>query len=218
MTRLSPRNPFATCQTRPGQLRFVFRSGECCETLWARFQKAGRRGQIIGPHGTGKSTLVLEFTRFLGERGIATHVFRGRPGSQHELMAAWRQGSIRPGDVVAIDGYDQLPISARLLRRFLLAYRCVGLVVTTHREATLPVLYRTQVDLGTARMVLRQVWTAARSRTQAGARPDTANASEGEIALPCSDDQLNRLLDRHRGNLREALFELYDRYQGVADG
>ncbi len=218
-------------------MRFIFRPGETCETLWARFQKAGRRGQIVGPHGTGKSTLVLEFTRFLAEQGIATHVFRWRPGSQGELMAAWRQGSIRPGEIVAIDGYDQLPLSDRLVWRFRLACRRVGLLATTHREAALPVLYRTEVDLWTARWVLRQILTAASAEAgvggagslpspavanltgvRAGSEPAAATPSEGENAPSCSDDELSRLLDRHGGNLREVLFELYDRYQDAAEG
>jgi type IV secretory pathway ATPase VirB11/archaellum biosynthesis ATPase len=88
------------------------------------------------------------------------------------------------GTLLVIDGYEQLGWwTRRRVRR-----HCRELLVTTHRGQGLPDLYRTDV---TAELVGEIV-----QGLHADAVPD-----------------LVRRLAHHRGNLREVLFELYDRYE-----
>ncbi len=51
-------NPFSTRFVRPGALAYRFPPGESAATLVERLAASGWRGQIVGPHGSGKSTLV----------------------------------------------------------------------------------------------------------------------------------------------------------------
>jgi hypothetical protein len=50
-------NPFATRFTRPGAIEFIFPAGESLATLVARLRACDWRGQITGPHGSGKAPL-----------------------------------------------------------------------------------------------------------------------------------------------------------------
>jgi hypothetical protein len=88
------------------------------------------------------------------------------------------------GTLVVIDSYEQLDWwTRRRVRK-----RCRGLLVTAHRRSGLPDLYRTGVTAELAAAIVR-----------------------GLLADEIPD--LARRLAFHRGNLREVLFELYDRYE-----
>src|SRR5437016_5663581 len=51
-------NPFSTRFVRPGALPFRFSAGQTAASLVARLHELHWRAQIVGPHGTGKSTLL----------------------------------------------------------------------------------------------------------------------------------------------------------------
>ena len=88
------------------------------------------------------------------------------------------------GTLLVIDGYEQLGWwTRRRVRK-----HCRRLLVTTHRGQGLPDLYRTAVMVELAGAIVR-----------------------GLLAEEVPD--LARRLGHHRGNLREVLFELYDRYE-----
>ena len=79
-----------------------------------------------------------------------------------------------------------------LLKRFCRTHG-VGLVVASHRSAHLPSLYETAVDDTRAWRVVQRLQSGFPPRIEIG-------------------DLLQRLA-RHEGNLREALFDLYDLYE-----
>lgn len=83
---------------------------------------------------------------------------------------------------------------------WLLRLRChlrgVGLLVTTHRPLGLPVLYRTNVDADLARRIARNVVEAC---------PRAPRLTE--------DRDVDAALAEARGDMREALFKLYDVYE-----
>ncbi len=100
---------------------------------------------------------------------------------------------LRAPAVLLVDGYEQLASWNRLrLKHF--CRRCgVGLVVASHRTAGLPPLCQTAIDVEAA-------W------------PIVAQLQQGYCPLVTPRD-LAEGLRRHEGDLREALFDLYDLYQ-----
>ena len=56
---MSPRsNPFSTRFTRPGAIPFLFEEPLTAEFIIHRFNANNWLAQIVGPHGSGKTTLV----------------------------------------------------------------------------------------------------------------------------------------------------------------
>lgn len=88
------------------------------------------------------------------------------------------------GKLLVIDGYEQLGWWTRQR----VQKHCRSLLVTMHRGSGLPDLYRTGVTVELAGEIVRGL--------HADEVPDLA-----------------RRLAYHRGNLREVLFELYDRHE-----
>ncbi|HJT77193.1 MAG TPA: hypothetical protein VJ739_08325 [Gemmataceae bacterium] len=187
-------NPFATRWVRPGAIPYFFPEGVSAAGLVERLRQAGWRGQVVGRHGTGKSTLLaalLPELRRAGREPLSVALHDGTRRLPAEawagLAAAERQG--RPL-VMVIDGYEQLG----RWERFCLRLRCRrhghGLLVTAHGGVGLPPLYRTEVTPQTAGRVLDHLL-----------REWGSGITHADLA--------GRLAVR-RGNLREALFDLYD--------
>ncbi len=53
-----PSNPFATRFVRPGAMPFLFRDGQTARLLIDALNDCGWQAAIVGPHGTGKTTLL----------------------------------------------------------------------------------------------------------------------------------------------------------------
>ena len=190
-------NPFATRRVRPGALPFFFRAGESAAGLVERLRAAGWWGQIVGPHGTGKSTLLAALLPHLREAGCDPLLVVRHQG-EGALPEEAREVPRRPGDtghrrLLVIDGYEQLSWWAGWRVRHLCRAGGHGLLVSSHADAGLPVLYRTSVSRESARRVVAHL--------TAGAAP---TVTEDEVTA--------RLAARH-GNLREALFDLYDLHE-----
>jgi hypothetical protein len=188
-------NPFATRYVRPGALPFLFPAGGGLDDLLGRLRRQGWWGQVVGPHGSGKSALAAALVAALpahGRRPVAAclHTDRRRlpVGLWDDLCAAG------PAAVVVIDGYEQLGFWARRAVRSACRRAGAGLLVTTHRPAGLPDLYRTEI---TPELAGRVVSALLAGR---GWRPP----GEADLAA---------LLSARRGNLRDVLFDLYDRIE-----
>ena len=184
-------NPFCAARLRPGAIDFVFKPRESVGQLVAALEANAWRGQIRGPHGTGKSTLLTALARGIEDHGRAvksvTLATRQRR-LPREFIASLRQAP-RHG-VAVVDGIDQLHFwNGWLLKRTCRTHG-IGLVVVSHRSAHLPDLYKTDVDEARAWSVVEQL-------------------QDGFPSLVEFDDLAARLV-RHAGNLREALFDLYN--------
>ena len=95
-------------------------------------------------------------------------------------------------DIVFVDGAEQLgPLAWWRFRR--IVRQATGLVITSHRSGRLPTL----IECRTSPTLLRELVTEL--------APDDIEKLE-----PRLDD----LFERHKGNLRSCLRELYDRYAG----
>jgi hypothetical protein len=185
-------NPFCARHVRPGAIPFLFASGHCLDEIVRRLEQTNGWGQIVGPHGSGKSSLLaalLAAVQSAGRKVLLIELHDGQRRLPPESLATLAQSS---PSLVAVDGYEQLgPWS-----RFKLKRACrrlgLGLVVTSHRPVGLPDLYRPAVDPALAWQVVEQL-------------------QEGHRALVARDD-VAASLAKHDGDLRETLFDLYDLY------
>jgi hypothetical protein len=184
-------NPFSTRRTRPGALAYIFRPGDSPEKLVRLLEQNCWRGEIIGPHGTGKSTLLCALLPVINSAGRRTILITLHDGERS--LAAY-QDALASADahtLLVIDGYEQLSRFSRWrVRRFCNRRGC-GLLITAHRSVGLPTLANTTVDFDTALAVIR--------------------ALAGE---PVADRAtIERSWHAHCGNVRDVLFDLYDLHE-----
>jgi energy-coupling factor transporter ATP-binding protein EcfA2 len=182
-------NPFRTeCVLR---VRYRLASGTW-DGLLDRLDTLGRRAAIVGPQGSGKTTLLEDLAPRLRARGFEVRELRldtetpsFAPGFLDGFFAA-----LGPRDVILFDGAEQMGWLAwsRFERR---SRAAAGLVITSHRSGLLPTLLETSTtpDLldGLVEEILGRSSPELRSMTPA-------------------------LFEKHDGNLREALRELYDHF------
>lgn len=183
------RNPFAAQSIRPGAIPYLFLAGGDAAGLADRLPTA-RAWQIVGGHGSGKSTLIVALVKELRARKLVVAHVELHDG-QRRLPKDWRQGIAKAGDVVAVDGYEQLSRYERLRLRTICRWRGWPLIVTAHASVGLPTLDSLEVTPEIAAAVVERL-------------VGDAQFAPGDLAP---------LLARCQGNLREALFELYDRFE-----
>jgi hypothetical protein len=161
--------------------------------LHARLQAHAWCGQIVGPHGTGKSTLLAHLLPRLRTWGrVPVHVLlhtgdRRLPASAQAIL------DTAGANVWVIDGFEQLWWWNRWRLARQARQRCVGLIVTAHRSLGWPTLYTTTVDAALAQTIAAELLATT---------PDTVTAAE-----------VGPHLHARCGNLRAALFDLYDDYE-----
>jgi hypothetical protein len=177
-------------------LSLRYRLGERWEELLARFELLGRRAAIVGPHGSGKTTLLEDLAPRLREAGFTPRPLRldaESPRFEPGLLDAFF-ATLGAGDVILFDGAEQLGAVAwhRFERR---SRAAAGLLLTTHHPGRLPTLIETSTTPELLETLVAQILGDA-----APLRP-----------------QMPALFERHRGNLRDALRELYDRYAAVEE-
>ncbi len=186
-----PRNPFITRHTRPGVLPPLDTDGQPVDVagLTAMILRHGG-ASIEGPHGTGKSTLLAALAQSLARADRLGGIFRLQSG--HDVPSALR-GIHRAavGTFVCLDGLDVF-WSLGILARSLAWSRGVGLVVTSHGPAGLPYVIRTTATLPLLAAIVKRL-------------PDHGGLIDA--------DDLADALARHPGNIREALLDLYDRFE-----
>lgn len=184
-----PGNPFATRYTRPGAIPPLDRLGRPLdlEALIARLDGLGAAA-LEAPHGHGKSTLLIALAAALGGAGRPVTMVRVR-GWQNACVAYRAVVAAPRRTAVFIDGWEQLgflaaPLRAvaRLLRRTLL--------VTSHRPTGLPVLRACETTPNLLRAIVARL-------------PDRGG--------PVDEADIATAFERHGGNLRESLYDLYDR-------
>ena len=191
-SRRLPTNPFATRFTRPGRLPPLGPHGRPIDAtrLLARLAP-GRVVAIIGPHGHGKSTLLAALTRAAAAAEPTVTAVRVRAPLDSwrplaAVLAARRQG------FVACDGWERAIPGTAALVRLIAAARGLRVVVTAHGRAWLPILARCETSPGLLAEVVALL-------------PDHGGLITG--------DDIDDACRRHAGNIREALYDLYDRFE-----
>ncbi len=188
-----PSNPFSTRFTRPGSIAPLDASGQPVDLvpLTDRLPGPGGCVAITGPHGHGKTSLLVAILAEAGVRGRRTMLVRVGASSD-----AWRVLTVlartAPATVVGIDGWDRIASACLPVLRLVAWCRGASLLVTTHRLDGLPILARCETTLGLLTAIV------ARLPHHGG----LIDATDLEDAFR-----------RHGGNVREALYDLYDRFE-----
>lgn len=158
------------------------------DALIARLAALNYRAAIVGPHGAGKTTLLEDLSRALQDRGFRIVPLRLGTGDRR-LPQEWRSraADLGPRDIVCLDGAEQLSAIQWLWFRWH-ARHAAGVIVTSHVRGRLPLL----IECTTSPDLLAGIVHRLSPASVDGA--------------PSAMD----LFERHRGNLREALRELYD--------
>lgn len=186
-------NPFSASRVRPGAIPFRFAADQNAERLVDRLRRNAWWGQIIGPHGSGKSALLATLGQALQLAGQGTFIIELHDG-QRRLPLDWKHPpQWNASAVLIVDGYEQLNRWNRFrLKRFCRRNE-LGLLVTAHAPVGLPDLFHTAADLQAAQQIVEQLQRD---------RPSHVTA----------EDVAERF-SHHGGNLRELLFDLYDLYE-----
>jgi hypothetical protein len=186
-------NPFCTRRIRPGALPFLFPPGQNAETLVGRLRECAWQGEILGPHGTGKSALLASLIPALEHAGQRTLLVELHDRQRRLPLDPDRRRRLQPFTMLLVDGYEQLSRYRRWRLRRLCRRRGWGLLVTAHASVGLPELFRTAPTPELAGEIVRRLLAGQ--------------------ACPFSTDELAACFARQRGDLREMLFDLYDLYE-----
>jgi hypothetical protein len=194
----APENPFSARHHAPGALPWLASAAAPGDAPLRLYEAlvARRAGALIGPEGTGKSTLLRLIegaARADGREVLRVHL---RTGERLPPRRALRFCVGGAGRVLLVDSAEQLLAPARLFLRGLCAVTGVLLLCTGHAPLGLPTLLRTRVTEELARRVAEAVLAASPSAPR--------------LVTP---DEAGQALGRTGGNLREALFFLYDLYE-----
>src|SRR5262249_16810477 len=158
----------------PCQLR-----GTSWSELLSRCADADYRGAILGAHGAGKTTFLIELGRRLRDSGLKVkELFTNSEFGSH-LPAEWHDAD--PASIILADGYNSLSTMNRLwVRR-----RYPRLIVTSHTPCVLPTLYECR------------------------ALPDVLAWIVNELSGESMDrETADALLRSHSGNMRSVLRDL----------
>lgn len=165
------------------------------DDVLARLAALRYRAAIVGPQGTGKTTLLEDLQSALESQGRRTRmVFVNDTAPLDHRTRRRLMSQLGRDEIVLLDGADAvgyirwLPLKRHILRH------AAGLVITTHRPGRLPTL----IDCATTPQLLGDI--------VARLLPEKHDI---DTAL------LERLYHHYQGNIRHCLRELYDLCAGV---
>jgi hypothetical protein len=186
-------NPFSTRRIRPGAIDFHFPHGETCRSLVERLRQNNWWGEIIGDHGSGKSSLLASLVPAIQRDAHRTVSIELHDGRSRLPLKLRQLGRLAAPTVVVVDGYEQLGYWNRLRLKRFCRRRGLGLVVTAHATVGFPELFRTVSDTRLAWLLVDRLMHSYQR-------------------LLCEQDVLDAY-SRQEGNIRETLFDLYDVYE-----
>ncbi len=190
----SSQNPFS--KDRIEKLPFRFRAGDSWELFLQRLVEQQYCGAIVGPHGSGKTTLMEELIPHLEERGfepVVIHLPSESSMRDKERLPELLRPLVAP-QFILLDGAEQLSTRHWLPVRSA-ASRAAGFVVTVHRASRLPVLMHLETHVPLLKDLVEEL-------------------TGGSIP----HEECEGLIARHHGDIREALRELHDRWDGGSSG
>ena len=181
-----------------------------CQFLADRFERAGVRAQIIGPHGSGKSTLMDALRQAFEERDYS--IFSWSLHDRQRFLPADFYAELekflaslpvksesgeqkkRRNRVIFLDGFEQLSPWSRFFFRSFCRSRNLGFLLSSHSLVFgLPVLLRAAPSFETLLRVIEYLLDDS---------PFSPTRSE-----------IKDLFLHNRGNFRSILFDLYDRFE-----
>ena len=187
-----PSNPFSTRFLINGAIPFLFESGDGSQLL-VDFENYRFYAQIVGPHGTGKTTLLNSFVPELEKQGfnVVSTSLHDKQRCLPKSFCSEIKNSKTKWTILVIDGYEQLGLFARLTVMYYRLRFGFGVLLTTHSPIRgVPVLYRTRATFATLKRLLA-----------------------GNIEAEIPDEKLESIFNNHSGNLRLVFLDLYDFYE-----
>jgi hypothetical protein len=180
-------NPFASHRVLKVRYRL---QGVSWDEVLERLARLNYRAAIVGPRGGGKTTLLEDLEPRLKAMGFATKPLRldaEHPRFERAFEREFFAG-LGSRDMLLLDGAEQMPRLAwwRFRRR---TRSGGGVIITSHRAGLLPTLLECRTTPELLEGIVRELLG-------------------GSDLMPAGEIQ--NLFDRHRGNLRDALRELYD--------
>jgi hypothetical protein len=183
-------NPFATDRVLRQRYRL---DASGWALLMARLRTLRHHGAIVGAHGAGKTTLLEDLAERLAANGwrITQARLTVESPALGLSISTRRLAALEPADLLLIDGAEQLSALRWVWVRFR-ARHAGGIIITTHTAGRLPTLWRCRTS------------------------PELLCDLSGSLGVKLAPRDAADLFDRHRGNLRNALRELYDRHAEIA--
>ena len=213
-------NPFSTRKTTPGKIPYHFGSeviscrkygDRFYNDLYSSLRTIDFQSQIVGGHGTGKTTFLIGLICYLENRKHTVNHISLHDGQRllprkfwerHiRIVSQFKIGAIENLPIDVLDGYEQLSLAQKIRLRLACQKKKCGLLITTHNPAwRLPVLLHTEPTFQTLQAIVRYLF-----RDQSDLEPPDENLCRS-------------LFERHQSNIRSALFDLYDEYEKAASG
>ncbi len=183
-------NPFAASKLE--NLLFHFPAGVNWETLLQRLESQQWCASIVGGIGTGKTTLLKQLIPRIEQRGFQPVLFSlpSESSMREKERLPDKLREIKAPGFILLDGAEQLSTRHWLSVRAA-ATHAAGFIVTVQRSSRLPVV----LELETSHKLLDSL---------------VSELTGGKLA----DDEAEAIFHRHRGNLRDCLRELHERWDG----
>jgi energy-coupling factor transporter ATP-binding protein EcfA2 len=186
----SDQNPFASRYLDSLPYQFLDTKNSL-ESLLTRWEHMGHRAAIVGPCGYGKSTLLDSLRVLLHEKGYTTTRIRLSRGEWRFTREHHDQihSAIQNQRILLLDGVEQLTWPYWTWLKMFGWPKSVRLLITSHVKGRLPTLIETKTSPALLGCLIDKL-------------------------LPSSemtDSEIVKLFNKHHGNVRMALLELYDR-------
>lgn len=186
-------NPFATRYTRPGYVLPLNEDGSRfdAEAVLSKLAASGGCGGFVGPHGSGKSTRLEAVAAIATQRGMPVRRIRLRR-RRDVFRALWAVAATPRGGLVCLDSLEQAGRLGTLWLRSLASLAGVQMLATSHTAVGLPTLVNCRTSQALLQRIVEQLPAHGGSLLEA---------------------DLHEAFEASDGNLREALFVLYDRVE-----
>ena len=198
-----PPNPFSTRYIQPGAISYeCFDGGNVTRLADRIVNLTSKRGSIIGPHGSGKSTLVASLIPEIRSIRPESQIHQLRFSTDRSASRSLRK-SVRewtPGSFAILDGYEQLKFWSRILVEWTARNRSISILVTAHQPIRgFETIWETSVNESSSHWVVEKL----------------LRQSESPNALRelLQSEDWARSREKHGQNLRESLFDMYDWWQ-----
>jgi len=206
-------NPFSAAAVSGGRLPYLFADSSVEIDLLQTLDRHQWIGQVVGPHGSGKTTLTHHLWKHAKARFPSMVQVTIRGPNQVQRRAT---GSGSPC-LFVVDGIERLSRVDRWLflrgfssqgsQRRRGAGQRDGLLVTVHRPLPrLPLVFETSFDEALLNRLTSELLSAP-------IRTDIPDGDGDFFSGAQWKDFSNALLQRHGDNGREILMEIYDLYE-----